>query len=479
MRDHKILSTICLSLLGIATLPFYALALQNGDHFLANPAPFSWILIGLTVLYIAACAMIWFKADTGRISIQLIIIIVIGLMQRSVLWNAIPTLSHDAFRYVWDAHQVIHGISPYLHTPTDTSIAWLRDTSIWPNVNWRDAPTIYPPGAQFFYLLIYKIAPLNIFAMKAGIAICDILVGALTTALLWFHGHDLRRVILYWWSPIPILEFAWSAHVDAVALLWMLSAVLIWHLHDQPRAPEWLRSKRNNSMLVGILLGLATLTKLYPILFAIVLWRRDKAMPLALLGSILLGYLPFMRLGLGGGGFLGTYFSQRFPDQGIALRLLAIPVVNLGGSQHMLILAQFILLGSALLGVAWWQYRVHLSPEMGILVISVVWILFSPHLFPWYVAALLPFLAVTGENVKVFISGKYRNIPTLSLQSRSFSLAIWIFVLLMPFTYIIFAPDQPSWLFIFFFIIPGIVAIAPLFPGSQFGKLLPSPAYRE
>ncbi len=69
------------------------------------------------------------------------------------------------------------------------------------------------------FLVIYAIEPLSIGALKAGIEVCDALVAVLTTLLLLRqHRLDLRRVIAYWRSPIPVLEFAFNQHLDAAAI---------------------------------------------------------------------------------------------------------------------------------------------------------------------------------------------------------------------------------------------------------------------
>src|SRR5215831_15517768 len=83
-------------------------------------------------------------------------------------------------------------------------------------------PTIYPPGAQAFFLFVYLVAPLNILAVKLAVEVCDALAAVLTIVLLRRRGLDLRRVLVYWWSPIPVVEFAFNAHVDAVAIVWTL-----------------------------------------------------------------------------------------------------------------------------------------------------------------------------------------------------------------------------------------------------------------
>ncbi|HKD75199.1 MAG TPA: hypothetical protein VKB76_06875, partial [Ktedonobacterales bacterium] len=221
-----LLRIIALSALAALAVPFYLAILAEGGN-IGNDGLGSFVpLFGLTATYVAAVVLIWWSrpATSARWRwIELGMIVAGGLALRTIFWPQGPTISHDAYRYVWDAHLVLHGISPYTHTPHDPSLASLRDAAIWPNVNWPDAPTIYPPGAQIFYVLISLIAPLNIWALKAGMALCDIGSMLLTLVLLRRFGLDLRRVLLYWWSPIPILEFAYSAHVDALAVLLTLA----------------------------------------------------------------------------------------------------------------------------------------------------------------------------------------------------------------------------------------------------------------
>ncbi len=409
------LHLIALSALIALAVPFYLIVLAEGVQFgnngVANLVP----LVGLTATYMAAVAVIWWShpaASAWWRWIEWGLIAAGGLALRAIFWPLPPTISHDAYRYVWDAHLVLHGVSPYIHTPLDLSIAWLRDRAIWPNVNWPSSPTIYPPAAEIFYLLIGLVAPLNIGALKAGIVLCDIGSGALTLVLLRRFGLDQRRVLLYWWSPIPILEFAYSAHVDALAILLTLSTLVT-------ATQRW----RGARVVTGVLLGLATLSKLYPLLFVVVLVRRrDWGFLSALMGTIVAGYLPFVHLGLGGGGFLSTYFHQRFYDQGFMLRPLSYLMFNIfHATSNMYILAQLVCIG-LLAGVAmWWRWRFGLRAEAGLLALSAIWIVFAPHMFPWYVAALLPLLAL-------YLGAAPAN-------------SFWLFVLCVPFEYVIFSPN--------------------------------------
>jgi hypothetical protein len=402
-----------------------------------------WLLLGQTLLYVAGVALVWRSRpvlDRRWRLVELAAILVIGLVLRAILIGSPPALSPDAYRYAWDPYLIAHGFSPYTHTPVDPVLTGLRDGAIWPNLRFRDAPTIYPPGAQGLFLLAYMIAPLNMLGVKAVILACDALAAVLTLALLRRHQLDLRHVILYWWAPIPILEFAYSAHIDAAAILWTLAALLV----SQSRF-------RGARILVGVFLGLATLTKLYPLLFAgALVRRRDYGLAAGLGAPVVLGYAPFVVLGLGGGGFLSTYFSQRYVDQGLLLRIFSGIVGLVTPAVTPLLAVQALALLVLVAGVILGRLRLGLGPVEAILAFCTGWIALSPHVFPWYVAVMLPLLALVLPR------------RGASAAPTSWTLGVWLFVLAMPFTYVLFAPGGAAGLFIWLFIIPLAAAAVPL-----------------
>jgi hypothetical protein len=420
------------------------------------------VVLGVT--YAVACWLVLRTRplpDRGGRWAELGLILGLGVVFRLLYWQTPPLLSHDAFRYAWDPYLLAHGISPYLHAPLDPALAPLRDHAIFPNLNWPSSPTIYPPGAQAFFLLVYLVAPLNIFTVKAAIEVCDALSAVLTMVLLRRYGLDARRVLIYWWSPIAVVEFASSAHVDAVAILWTLAALVA-------AGQRW----RGARGLAGVLLGLAALTKLYPLFFVLaIIRRRDRTLVLALAGTVLLGYLPFLGSGLGSTGFLGTYFTQRFVDQGIVLQVLSGIDGLAHGNAHSLLVLQGFALVALCAVIVWWRLRYGPRLEMGVLALSAAWIVVSPHLFPWYVAILLPMLAVTlrlpgmpESAASERVEGDEGGEPGSDggALARTFALALWLFALAMPLTYVIFAPGGNAHLFVLFFLVPAAGAMLPL-----------------
>ncbi|WIG61104.1 MAG: hypothetical protein OJF49_003852 [Ktedonobacterales bacterium] len=471
---------LALALLGVAALPLYARIRDIAGDVGGNGGLFLWPGLGVTAVAVAGWwvvsrAQMASKAESGAELVnqhgwwtETALIVGVGVAFRVVFLTALPVLSHDAYRYVWDAHLVAHGVSPYAHTVNDPALVSLRDIVIWPKLDWRDAPTIYPPGAQMLFLLVNAVAPLNIAAMKLAMGLCDLLCGALSIVLLRQHGLDPRRSILYWWNPIPVLEFSFTGHVDAAATLWLLAALVVANTRRRGARP-----------LAGALLGMAALTKLYPLLFVLAMvgrgdgdgaasergYRgavravaRDWRFVLAVAGTVVLGYLPFLRLGLGSGGFLATYFAQRFVDQGLVFRLVTTLFVN----RPIQMALQALTLLAICAAVLWLRLRKGLPAEMGVLALSAGWILVSPHLFPWYVGGLLPLLALylKGPGLQAALDGHTPHTPTSSSTALAF--ALWLFVLAMPFTYVIFAPQGNAGLFDWFFIVPLAIAAYPL-----------------
>src|SRR5262249_20610133 len=152
--------------------------------------------------------------------------------------------------------------------------------------------------------------------------------------------------------------------------------------------------------------------------------------------------------GLGGGGFLTTYFSQRFVDQGIIFRLITQVFIDRGWQYGLLAAVLALLTGMVLYLRLQWRLRAVGS----ILALSAAWIVVSPHLFPWYVGGLLPFLALylrlpyPGGP----LASRPAPSPDLAGDTPVPPLALWLFVMAMPFTYVIFAPGYNANLFLLF-----------------------------
>src|SRR5579872_6222606 len=145
------------------------------------------------------------------------IVLAAAVAMRALTLAAPPLLSSDVYRYVWDGRVQLAGINPYRYVPVAQELAFLRDEAVYPHINRAEyALTSYPPMAQASFTLAAAVMP-GVFGMKLMMAGFDALaIGALYW-LLRIAGRDPAELLIYAWLPLPVWEFAGSAHVDAVA----------------------------------------------------------------------------------------------------------------------------------------------------------------------------------------------------------------------------------------------------------------------
>src|SRR2546429_1593856 len=323
--------TLC-SLFSLSVIAYILLinaAPQSDDRI----APFLHVWMISFLPYFAACAFVLAtKPLAGKWRwIELAIIVLGAFILRVMLLPLPPGLSHDAWRYLWDARATLNGFSPYVYAPGSKDLAALQNTILYTNSRFRDVPTIYPPGAQAVYLLSYLLAPANLYFLKGLFVTFDMVTCVALIVLLGRKGLDQRRVILYAWCPLPIIEFAMQGHVDVITLTFTILAVL-----------SLANTSVRGRVLTGILIGVATLTKIYPILLLVAavpgllhedkvsgkpffrrLRGRDYALPGACFGTIMLGYLPYLMLGHGQAfGYFATYASEQGQNAGVTQQVV-------------------------------------------------------------------------------------------------------------------------------------------------------------
>ena len=144
----------------------------------------------------------------------LLVVVTVAALCRLALLPSPPTLSTDAYRYVWDARVASAGISPYAAAPDAPELARLRDAVIYPRLNHPTWRTIYPPGAELFFRAVYALAPDSVMAMKSAIALAELATLAILSSLLGRLGVPLARLAIYAWNPLVLVEIWGSGHLD-------------------------------------------------------------------------------------------------------------------------------------------------------------------------------------------------------------------------------------------------------------------------
>ncbi len=305
-------------------------------------------------------------------------IVAIGLGARAILLPTSPSLSTDAYRYVWDARVAAAGIDPYAYAPTAPELAGLRDSRIYPQLNHPAWLSVYPPPAQAFFRAVYWIAPDSVAAMKTALGILELL--ALGALALLLRTLDLPpgRLVIYAWNPLLLVEIWGSGHLDALVLLTITTAALA--------------SARRRDGLAATLLGVGTLVKLYPaILFVLLPGRRRASVIAAFAGVIAAGVIATGGVSHWPLAPIGRYVRDEYFNAGLVRSFVNAPMLALA------ITAAWVI------AFAWRGGAAHLAERAVLLVTG--FIVLSPSVFPWYAVWLVPLLAVTPSVPLILFTG--------------------------------------------------------------------------
>jgi hypothetical protein len=324
----------------------------------------------------------------------------VAVVARAALVVVPPVLEDDANRYLWDGAVVAAGESPYRLSPQevmdrrlgrappsgitadderrlDRLVRLSQDPRLEPaflGINYPSVPTIYPPGAQALFAALARIGPGSILLLKLVLVGLDLATLALLGALLGALGQPRRWALVYAWSPLVLVSFAGAAHMDVLPMAALAAALLC--------------GIRGRRALAGAAFGLAVSAKLFPL----VAWpalRKTLGVQgsLVALGVIAAVYAPFLgerRLWEG----LATFASAwRFNSAGFAVVAHLVPA-------HV----ARVVCGLLVLGIALWAARRPGRPAEVVRAVATAvaaLVLLSPAVNPWYVAWLVPLVALT------------------------------------------------------------------------------------
>ncbi len=186
--------------------------------------PFPWPGFGLLVLAIVGYAAAANAVRDGAASLTWIWIV--GIAARLILMPVPPELTRDVWRYLWDGYIQLQGVNPYLYAPGAAVLEPLRTAwfDLVPNPGMH---TLYPPLAQGAFV-IAAWSGLQVLGLKLLWMVADLATAALMIRAARVHSRGRRlTLILYFWSPLLLVETAWNAHVQILGLLG-LALALAW-----------------------------------------------------------------------------------------------------------------------------------------------------------------------------------------------------------------------------------------------------------
>ena len=348
---------------------------KSGIHF------YVFLFLALSLIYLLGVYLIFRHRETRENSRRLVyIIIIFAVLFRVLLVPAAPSvLSKDMYRYIWDGRVQQNGIDPYRHPPDADELKGLRDTKVYPNINRKSYPTLYPAGAQLFFRLFHAIVGDRVAGYKGLMTLFDVLTLFVLLALLRNYGFEETRLMIYAWNPLVIFEIAYSGHLEGLTVFWMVLAL-------------YLNAK--NRQISGVAaLAVSSATKLYPALLLPALVNRGQRIKssVAFVVSMLLLYLPFLAGGRKVLGFLPIYLQNPYESFNLGLKYL---MMHLLPQLDYYLLSKLFLLALAAAGLFIFFKPKEKDQAIRYAYILLGWllVLMPASLHAWYVIILVPFL---------------------------------------------------------------------------------------
>ncbi len=347
----------------------------------------SQVLFGVSIGIFLIGRKIDFRLQHRRLFLTLLTLAIIarGVMLIGAGDNSY--LSDDVYRYVWDGKVTAHGINPFLYTPRDAEVAHLVDSTIHPLINHDWIPTIYPPMAQNIFVLSYLIGGDTVWGFKLIAAIFELLTILALFVWLRMMGVPRSNMLLWLFSPLILTEFYLSAHLDILAMPFLVGALVA--------------IKQKRAGLSGMLLAIATLVKFYGLFFAPFILLsyvgRDRVrFALGYAATLVALYLPYT-IGAGTSVF-GSLFKYLTDWQFNASVFFVLKYALGMGSARIVVGVAFV---GWLLWLLWRRRNVldqMFAAFGGYLVLTTTF-------FPWYFVWIYPFVLRNLSPAFLFLSG--------------------------------------------------------------------------
>ena len=451
MRSH-----LQVVLLGIFSLLLYLFLTQIskefnwGEGYLDRPIiPYLAIYLSLSLLFFVTCYMVLKKEENQFIFRT---VIIMGLLFRIAILPAQQIQEDDVYRYLWDGKVLANKINPYKYSPSEvhgfkelriqqpeiyyeiydekaeseleklSALKWETPQSLkyLERVNHPGVPTIYPPMAQYVFAAVHFIQPDSILAMRIAFFIFDLITFCFIIGILNKLRLNKNLCVVYFWCPLIIKETFNSTHLDIIGISFLCGSMyfLICHWHS----------------LATFFLALGFLGKLYPaILFPLYLKHFYKnslkkgiaPWPLLFLnlglfvGIIILGYIPFMGIGLEMLEGLKAYSLYWQSNDSIFACLVFLFKKLIGGLSNMSVMSNSLpvflskltvvcILMGTLVYLLFKDDLMYEEPQKLLkhfFILMALVFLLSPIQNPWYLCWVVPFLCFFPSRSWILLTG--------------------------------------------------------------------------
>lgn len=242
-------------LAGIASVIFALIIVLIGYY---TPRENFSQFISLYFVAFIAFYVLWLNRQQWNFSFFLGLAVIVRLL----LLFAVPELSNDFYRFIWDGELMVSGINPYAHVPNELISQQPFYSDLYSRTLWHGMGELsqanyscYPVLNQLFFALpayLFDSIEYNVIFYKVMLILADLGVIWIGRKILLFLQKPVHLIWLYALNPFVILEFTGNLHFEGVMIFFLLMgmyAVL-----------------KNNWMLAAVGFACAIQIKMIPLL---------------------------------------------------------------------------------------------------------------------------------------------------------------------------------------------------------------------
>jgi hypothetical protein len=219
----------------------------------------------------------------------------IAILFRLVFLFAIPNLSQDFYRFIWDGRMILEGFNPYISLPEtfiqERSLPINQAVELYQGMGELNGShfTNYPPINQLNFLIAALLSNSSILGaaivFRLQIILADIGIIYFGKKILEILNLPIHYIFLYALNPFIIIEMTGNLHFEPVMLFF-----LVWSLYLLLKE-RWIWA--------AILLGISVSVKLIPLLFLPLFFQWFVSTPLNNQISAALNNRKFSSVGFG------------------------------------------------------------------------------------------------------------------------------------------------------------------------------------
>lgn len=216
-------------------------------------------------------------------------LIVFAIIFRCIHLVAVPHLSDDFYRFLWDGLLTSKDVNPFDYTPsTAFEMGLVNKPVLLENMNSPEYYSVYPPINQaIFYIsalalpfgLTWSLVVMRLFVIAAELGTMFFLLSIVDTFL-----GDRRKVMIYALNPLIILEFSHSLHFEVFMIFFLSGAIYML--------------TKNRNVFSALMFSGAVCVKIIPLMFLPLLLQRLGVRKFLVYSGIVVGssvilFLPF------------------------------------------------------------------------------------------------------------------------------------------------------------------------------------------